>query len=447
LLVAGTNAQPTHLYLFFYEKNPAAPVALIEKSSIVRRMSRVPSERLVLLVLAAIQFTHIMDFMVMMPLAPQLMRELDLGAGQFSALVAAYSIAAGIVGLLSAPFIDRFDRRTLLLVAYAGFTVATLLCGLATNAHTLLIARAIGGGFGGVSGSLCLAIVSDLVPPERRAAGIGIVMTAFAVAAAIGVPVGLQLANLWGWRTPFLGVAAVGVIVWIIVFRMVPPVRGHLQSGADKGRAFRELLQDRNAGRAILFMAVMVIGHFSIIPLLSSHLVGDVALPEKYLFLVYMIGGALSVITAPRVGRLADRYGRQRIFTIMVLAASVVILAIANAGPLPVWATLTLAGLFFVFASGRFVPGQAILTLAVPSSRRGAFLSLSSCARDLASGISSTLGGWIVSKQPNGHLVHFNWLGWIAVAGGLLSILLARTVHVNDKGAVSPLATPTPEPG
>src|SRR6478609_8486375 len=379
-------------------------------------MSRLPSERLVLLVLAGIQFTHIMDFMVMMPLAPQLMRELDLGAGQFSALVAAYSIAAGIVGLLSAPFIDRFDRRSLLLVMYAGFTVATLFCGLATNTHTLLIARAIGGAFGGISGSLCLAIVSDIVPPERRAAGIGIVMTAFAVAAAIGVPVGLQLAILWGWRMPFLIVAGVGTIVWCLVWRVVPPVRGHLQSGADKGKAFRDLLRDRNAGRAILFMGVMVLGHFSVIPLLSPHLVGDLGLPEKYLFLVYLIGGIASVLTAPRVGRLADRLGRQRVFAWMVGVAALVTLAIANAGPLPVWATLVLAGLFFTFASGRFVPGQAIVTLAVPSSRRGAFLSLTSCARDLASGISSTLGGWIVAKQPNGQLVHFNWLGWIAVA-------------------------------
>lgn len=403
-------------------------------------MSRLPSERLVLLVLAAIQFTHIMDFMVMMPLAPQLMRELDLGAGQFSALVAAYSIAAGVVGLLSAPFVDRFDRRTLLLWVYAGFTVATLLCGIAPNAHLLLIARAIGGAFGGVSGSLCLAIVSDLVPPERRAAGIGIVMTAFAVAAAIGVPVGLQLAHYWGWRMPFLIVTGVGAIVWCLVFRIVPPVRGHLQSGADKGKAFRELLRDANAGRGVLFMAVMVLGHFSIIPLLSPHLVGDVGLPEGYLFLFYFIGGVVSVVTAPRVGRLADRFGRHRVFTIMVSIACVIILVIANARALPVWMILTIAGLFFCFASGRFVPGQAIVTLAVPSSRRGAFLSLTSCARDLASGVASTVGGWVVTKQPDGHLVHFNWLGWIAVGAGILSILLARTVHANDKGGSSPLA-------
>src|SRR3954465_12843545 len=210
-------------------------------------MSRLPSERLVLLVLAAIQFTHIMDFMVMMPLAPQLMRELDLGAGQFSALVAAYSIAAGVVGFLSAPFIDRFDRRTLLLVVLWGFAIAALLCGLASNAHTLLLARALGGAFGGVSGSLCLAIVSDIVPPARRAAGIGIVMTAFAFAAAIGVPVGLQLAQYFGWRSPFTFLASFAVLVWGVMFRFIPPVRGHLQSGVHKGRAFRELLQDGNA--------------------------------------------------------------------------------------------------------------------------------------------------------------------------------------------------------
>lgn len=401
-----------------------------------------PSERVILLVLAAIQFTHIMDFMVMMPLAPQLMRELSLGAGQFSALVAAYSITAGVVGLLSAPFIDRFDRRTLLLYTYAGFVLATLACGLAPDAPTLLVARAIGGGFGGVSGSLCLAIVSDIVPPERRAAGIGIVMTAFAVAAAIGVPVGLQLAHHFGWRAPFTSLAVVAAVVWCVMARTMPPVRDHLQSGINKGQAFKELLRDRNAGRGILFMAVMVLGHFSIIPLLSPHLVGDVALPEQYLSVVYLIGGALSVVTAPYVGRLADRHGRQRVFAYMVSTASIIILAIANAGPLPIWATLVLSGLFFVFASGRFVPGQAIVTLAVPSSRRGAFLSLTSCARDLASGISSTMGGWIVSKQPNGHLVHFNWLGWIAVAAGLVSILLARTVHVNDTGITRPPTEP-----
>ena len=327
--------------------------------------------------------------------------------------------------------------------AYAGFTVATLLCGLASNAHTLLIARAIGGAFGGVSGSLCLAIVSDLVPPERRAAGIGIVMTAFAVAAAIGVPVGLQLAHLWGWRMPFLCVAG--------------GRRGRVVHRVSRGSAgARAFAKRRGQGPGL----PGIVARRQCRPRHPLH-GGDGARPLQPSSRSFprtswatwpcrrnisswstLIGGVVSVVTAPQVGKFADRHGRHRVFTYMVLMASVVILAIANAGPLPVWATLVLAGLFFMFASGRFVPGQAIVTLAVPSSRRGAFLSLTSCARDLASGISSTLGGWIVAKQPDGHLVHFNWLGWIAVGAGLCSILLARTVRVNDTGAASPLAKP-----
>lgn len=388
--------------------------------------------KLILPLLAAIQFTHIMDFMIMMPLGPQLMRDLHIGAGQFSLLVAVYSIAAGAIGLLGAPFIDRFDRRTLVLGAYGGFALATLFCGLAHDATALLIGRILAGAFGGISGSLCLTVVSDVVPPERRAAGIGIVMTAFALAAALGVPVGLQLAHTFGWRFPFLFVAVVAVIAWLVGYKVLPSLRAHLSQPGDRRKAFAEVLRDANAGRALLFMCAMVLGHFTIIPLLSPHLVGDLELPEKYLSLVYFVGGALSVVTAPWAGKLSDRWGRQRVFSWMVVCASLVILAVVNAGPMPTWAILCLTGLFFVFASGRFVPGQTIVTLAVPATRRGAFLSLSSCARDLASGFSSSVGGWIVTKAPDGKLHHYHWLGWIAVAGGVLSIWLSHRVQVRE---------------
>lgn len=388
--------------------------------------------RLLLPLLAAIQFTHIMDFMVLMPLGPQLMRDLNMGAGGFSALVAAYSIAAGVIGLAGAPFIDRFDRRTLVLAAYGGFLLSTLFCGLAQNQTMLMIGRVLAGGFGGISGSLCLTVVSDVVPPERRAAGIGIVMTAFALAAAIGVPIGLELAQIWSWRCPFLVVAGVAVIAWVTAYNILPSLRGHLSQPGDRKKAFAEVLRDLNAWRALAFMAAMVLGHFTIIPLLSTHLVSDVHYPEHLLWAVYFVGGVLSVVTSPRVGKLADRLGRQRVFAIMVALASLVVLAICNTGPLPVWAVLVLSGAFFIFASGRFVPGQAIITLAVPSARRGAFLSLSSCVRDLMSGIASSFGGWLVTVKPAGELEHYTWLGWIAVGGGALSIWLSRRVRANE---------------
>lgn len=397
-----------------------------------------PSERSLLLLLAAVQFTHIMDFMLMMPLGPQLIRVMNISPGQFAAFVAAYTISSGIVGLLAAPFIDRFDRKKLLLFAYAGFTLGTLTCALSQNAATLLIARAVSGAFGGLSISMVMAIIGDVVPAERRATGMGIVMTAFSAAAALGVPFGLQLAQMFRWETPFFVLAGIASVMWTIAFLKLPPIRGHLESGHSK-HAFVELLSDANAGRALLFMVAMVLGHFTIIPLLSPYLVYNVGLPEHDLFLVYLTGGVLTVFTAPRIGKLADRFGRRRVFSVLVVIASFVTLFIANSGRLPVGAVLVSGGAFFIFASGRFVPGQAIMTLAVPASRRGAFMSLSGCARDLAMGLASGIAGWVVTTAPSGELNHFSRLGWIAAVAGAVSIWFGSRVRVHESDSALPV--------
>src|SRR6266566_5297217 len=389
------------------------------------------SERSLLLLLAAVQFTHIVDFMILMPLGPQLMRELHIGPGHFSALVAAYTISSGVVGLLAAPFIDRFDRRKLLLFAYAGFVGGTLACAWSQNATTLLAARALSGAFGGLSIAMVMAIIGDVVPAERRASAMGIVTTAFSVAAAVGVPFGLQLAQRLRWEAPFFMLAGIASVAWTIAFLRLPAIRGHLENGQAR-RAVAELLRDANAGRALLFMVAMVFGHFAIIPLLSPYLVYNVGLPERDLFLVYFTGGVLTVFTAPLIGRLADRLGRFRVFAGLVGAASAVSLFITHSGRIPEWAVLVSGGAFFVFASGRFVPGQAIMTLAVPASRRGAFMSLSGCARDLTMGVMSGIGGWIVTRSPSGQMEQFGWLGWIAVAAGLVSVWLASLVRVEE---------------
>jgi predicted MFS family arabinose efflux permease len=392
-------------------------------------------ERALLLLMASVQFTHIMDFMIMMPLGPQLMRELHISPAQFSSLVAAYTVSSGVTGLFTAPFIDRFDRRAVLLVAYAGFIFGTIACALSHHFVPFLAARAVSGAFGGLSGAMVISIISDAVPPARRGAAIGLVMTAFSVAAALGIPFGLQLAQRLRWEAPFIFVATLGMVMWVIGFLGLPPMRGHLAAGGIRAKhAFSELLRDANAGRAILFMSALVFGHFAIIPLLSPHLVANVGLPEKHLFLVYFTGGVCSVFTAPLVGKLVDAYGRVRVLAIMIAVACVVTLLLAHPSPKPLWAVLTLSGLFFTFASGRFVPGQTIMTLAVPPSRRGAYMSLSGCARDLTMGFTSTIGGWIVNPQPNGRLAHYEWLGWLAVGAGILSIWLGSRVKVNDRG-------------
>jgi len=211
-------------------------------------------------------------------------------------------------------------------------------------------------------------------------------------------------------------------------------------TGANVVREFADLLRDGNVGRALLFMGAMVFGHFSIIPLLSPYLVSNVGIREKDLLLVYFVGGVLTVFTGPVVGRLADRHGRQLVFSCLVLVACLVTLALTSAGRLPLWLVLTLSGLFFVFASGRFGPGLAIMSLAVLPRQRGAFMSLTACTRDLVSGITTAIGGFMVSRVPSGELLHYNWLGWIAVAASLLSLWLARRVQPSETTPVPALA-------
>lgn len=387
------------------------------------------SETGLLLLLAAVQFTHIMDFMIMMPLGPQLMRELNISPQQFGALISSFAITSGVVGLAMAPFADRFDRRKLLLFCYVGFTLGTLACGFCDSGASLFWARAICGAFGGVSGATIMAIVSDVVPPERRAQGMGIIMTAFSAAAALGVPFGLMLAQWLKWEAPFFVVAAIATVVWIGLYRILPPVRGHLTGGKVKsGKDFIELLRNSNAWVGLALMVAMIFGHFTIIPYLSPYLVGNIGLPEKHLFLVYLTGGLVTIFTGPFIGKLADRHGRFLLYACLITAACVVIRLLTSSGPLPLWQTLLLAAFFFTCASGRFIPGQATISMAVPPARRGAYMSLVACSRDLASGLTAALGGMVISKTPDGHLLNFDKLGWIAIAVSLFSLWIFRLV-------------------
>lgn len=394
---------------------------------------KLSSERGILGLLAIVQFAHIMDFMILMPLGPQLMRELNIGPATFSTMVAAYTISAGLVGIAVAPFLDRFDRRSTLLVVFGGFALGTLACGLSKTAAALLVARGVCGAFGGVSSANVMAIVGDVVPPQRRAAAIGIIMTAFSVAAALGVPFGLYLAQHLAWEAPFLVLAGLSALTWMIAWKVLPHVRGHLTPEPRRRfHAFIELLKDPNAGRALLFIGSLVVGHFALIPLLSPYLVANVGMPESQLFLIYLVGGTLTAFTSPIVGKLADRLGHLRVYAVLVAVACTVMVILSHSGPRPTWYILILTGLFFVFASGRFVPAQALLTMAVPASRRGAFMSLSGCARDLASGLTSSIGAWVVTRGPTGRLVHYDLLGWLAVGMSLVSLWVGSFVRSKD---------------
>lgn len=405
-----------------------------ERRTLGAGMLKERQETGVLWLLSAVQFAHVVDFMILMPMGPGFMRLWSLDPAAFNRLVSVYTVVAGVSGLVAAPWMDRFDRRRMLLGFHGAFCVASLACACAQTPTQLLWARGFSGLAGGLAGTTVMAIVGDVVPPGRRGAAMGILTTAFSMAAAMGVPLGLVLAQALGWQAPFLALAALVAVNGWMLARRLPPMRAHLSApGRPAGLApMLALLGQPAVGRGLAFMAVLVFGHFAIIPLLAPHLVGDLGLPERAVPLVYMAGGAASAWTGPWIGRLADRHGRQRMFAWLVAAAIPVTLGIALPQAMPAWLVVALAGSYFVFGSGRFVPAQALLSTAVAARDRGAFMSLASCVRDLAGGLSATMGGALVTRTPSGGLRGYDRLGWLAAATGLLTLWLVWRLR-NDE--------------
>lgn len=389
-------------------------------------------ELALLLILAAMQFVHIVDFMVMMPLGPQFMRLFALGPDQFGMLVSIYTFAAAASGFIAAFVIDRYDRRKALLALYAGFLVATVLCGLAPSYPLLLAARAVAGAFGGVMGALVLAIVADIVPYARRARGTAVIGAAFSVAAVLGVPIGLWLAARGSWRTPFLSIGAIGIPIGIVAARLIPPLTSHID-GAVRHRPFAQLgavFGVANHRRAFALTIALMFGGFTVIPFISPYYVANVGLSEADLPLVYLVSGGATLFTAQLIGRYADRYGKKRIFTLLALASTVPLILTTNLPPVPVAVAVAASTLFFVLVSGRFGPAMALVTGAAERRLRGSFMSFNAAIQQLAAGSAALVAGHIIGSASDGKLTRYGWVGALAVGCTLLTIVLARRVRV-----------------
>lgn len=392
-------------------------------------MSR--QEKTILFLLACLNFTHIMDFMIMMPMGPMLMRHFNILPQQFSLLVSAYSLSAGISGFLAAFFVDRFDRKKVLLMAYTGFIVGTIACGLAPTYGLLMAARFLAGLFGGVIGAQVLSIVGDTFNYERRAQAMSIVMTAFSVASVVGVPFGLYMASTFTWHAPFLLVGALGIVIIGLIFKFIPPLTKHLQDqkpGFHPLSVLTNILKTPNQLRALWLSITIMLGHFSIIPFISPYLVANVGFSEKDLYLIYLVGGALTIFTAPLVGRIADKQGKYPVFVVFALLSLVPIYLITNMHTTSIFFILFTAGIFFIFSNGRLIPTQAMVSSVVAPQQRGGFMSINSSVQLLAQSIAVYWAGLIIVKQPNGQLLHYEWVGYVAMAMLFASIFIARTV-------------------
>lgn len=394
-------------------------------------------EKPILFILAAVQFCNIMDFMIMMPLGHQMMRIFSITAQQFSLLVSVYSLSAGISGFTMAFFADRFDRKRLLMIMYTGFAVGTLACALAPTYWFLLIARLITGLFGGVIGSIVLAIVSDLVPIKRRGEAMGIINTSFSVASVLGVPFGLFLASLVSWHAPFLVIVAISGPILFLIHKKVPKIDTHLTSEkVTPYNVIKNIWDNANQVRALSFVCVLMFAHFIIIPFLSPSMVANVGFTEAQLAWIYFLGGAVSIVSGPWIGKVADRLGKHRVYTICGVISLVPCFLITNMGPTALPIALLITSLFFVASGGRMIPAFAIVSGTVMPKNRGSFMSLQSCLQHISMGLASFLAGLIVSRDPaTGALLHYPVVGYISLMAGVFSLYLIHRIKVVDSDA------------
>jgi predicted MFS family arabinose efflux permease len=394
------------------------------------------AERWLLFSLAAINFTTIVDFIIIMPLGPQYMRVFSISPAQFGVIVSSYALSAGISGIAAGFFLDRFDRKRALLTLYTGFTLGTLFCALAQTYHLLVAARALAGAFGGVTGALLLAIVGDVVPEHRRGAAMGMIMSAFSIANICGVPLGLMLASGFNWHVPFFALAGLSGIILAILGRVMPPLRSHLAHLREEPPTSRMLaiLSATTHQKAFLFMGMLTFTGFVIFPYFPNYLVANVGLTEKQLPWIYVCGGCCTMFSMNWIGRWADRSGKRRVFILVSTVAIVPILLVTNLPAVPLVVAVAVSTLLMIFMSGRFVPAMALMTASIEARHRGGFMSINSSVQQLAAGVAAWISGIILGQTATGQITHFSVTGLLSVICALGCIYLSRFLGARHGG-------------
>ncbi|MBX3253416.1 MAG: MFS transporter [Chitinophagaceae bacterium] len=389
--------------------------------------------KLVIFILAATQFTVILDFMIMSPLGDLMMKSLSLTPAKFGWAVSAYAFSAGISGLLTAGFADRFDRKKLLLFFYSGFIAGTVFCGLAHSYTALITARIITGLFGGVIGSISMAIITDIFVLQQRGRVMGFIQMGFGASQVLGLPIGLYLANAWGWEAPFLMVAALAIVVAFIIFFYLQPVNKHLIV-TQKHSPLKHLLntvyrKDYRIG--FTATALLSIGGFMMMPFGSAFAINNLKITQEDLPMLFMVSGVSSLIVMPLVGKLSDQIDKFTLFAFASLWMMGIVVFYTNLSAIPLWSVVIINIMMMIGITSRMIPSSA-LTSAVPDMPdRGAFMSINSSLQQIAGGVAAAVAGSIVvQKDKTSPLEHYNLVGYVVVIISLISLLLLYRVKL-----------------
>jgi predicted MFS family arabinose efflux permease len=385
-----------------------------------------PYQKFVVAVLAFLQFTIVLDFMILSPLGAILMPTLNITPSQFGLVVSAYAFSAGASGLLAAGFADRFDRKKLLMFFYIGFILGTLFCGLAPSYEFLLAARIVTGLFGGVVGSVSFAIITDLFPYEMRGRVMGIVQTSFAASQVLGLPFGLFLSNIWGWHAPFILIVIIGILAGVMIGLRLQPIRDHLKMQHDNNpfvHLFKTVSQ-RNYLQGFATTALLSTGGFMLMPFASAFNVNNLGVRLDQLPLIYMVTGVISIITGPLVGRLSDRVGNMLIFMMGSTLAIITIAIYTRLSMVSIWTVIAVNTFMWIGVSARMISSSALMSALPKPQDRGAYMSVSSSIQQISGGLAAILAGLIVVAEPSGRLDHFDNLGNVIIASTVITMIL-----------------------
>lgn len=386
-----------------------------------------------LLVLALVQFTGIVDFMILMPLKPLLTDIWGITPKQFGIAVFAYGFGAFISSMFFVNKVDVYDRKKVLVFIYAGFTIGTFFCGLANSYVTLLIARFVTGLFGGVAGSVIQSIVGDAIPAIRRGQAMGILMMGFALASIAGVPGGLYLASHYYWYTPFMVLGVFSVLVFAGILVAVPSFTSHLVTATKQSflNVVKSVVYDANRRKALLLTFCMMPSHFLIIPFLTDYFTKNLGFDYKTTVpLIYVVGGALSAFTSPAIGKLSDKIGRFKVLLALTLLSAIPLIGIPNLHTDNLYLLLFFTATFFIFSGSRMIVTMAQVTSTVEPKIRGAFLIINSSIQQFGTSLASLAGGFIIIQDSEGKLSHYPILGYASVILSFLLLYLFTRVKV-----------------
>ena len=390
-----------------------------------------PYQKLVVGLLAFLQFAVILDFMIISPLGALIMPALDITPSQFGLVVSAYAFSAGVSGLLTAGFADRFDRKKLLLFFYVGFMAGTAWCGLAPTYETLLAARVVTGLFGGVIGSIVMAIVTDLFEPALRGRVMGLIQTAFAASQVLGLPAGLYLSNRWNWHAPFFVMVGLGILGGVVVAMKLQPVTAHLAQKQERS-PFAHLVHtvaDPHHLGAFLTTALLTTGGFMLMPFGSAFTVHNFGIPLAHLPTIYLVTGLCTIFFGPMIGKAADSVGKLRVFYFSSVVAMAMVALYTHLGTTPLPVVILVNVVLFVGIFSRMIPYQAMVSSVPEPAKRGSFNAINAAIQQLSGGVASAVAGQIVTRAPDGRLEHMDIVGYVVIGCTLLTMVLVTQIH------------------